>query len=111
MKKLSAVAVAMLAVTSAANAADVYKNERMSLDMYGRIYAGQFMGTKQNGTDDYSEKLGANQFIRFGVKADSAITGTMKAVAQYEIQSYIGNSEKINTVSCTTKATGTTTLT
>lgn len=111
MKKLSAVAVAMLAVTSAANAADVYKNERMSLDMYGRIYAGQFMGTKQNGTDDYSEKLGANQFIRFGVKADSAITGTMKAVAQYEIQSYIGNSEKINNVSCTTKASGTTTLT
>jgi predicted porin len=83
----------------------------MSLDMYGRIYAGQFMGTKQNGTDDYSEKLGANQFIRFGVKADSAITGTMKAVAQYEIQSYIGNSEKINNVSCTTKASGTTTLT
>ena len=31
MKKLTAVAVAMLAVTSAANAADVYKNERMSL--------------------------------------------------------------------------------
>lgn len=102
MKKLTAVAVAMLAVTSAANAADVYKNERMSLDMYGRIYAGQFMGTKKDGTSDYSDKIGANQFIRFGVKADSAITGTMKAVAQYEIQSYIGNSEKINNVSCTT---------
>lgn len=117
MKKLTAVAVAMLAVTSAANAADVYKNERMSLDMYGRIYAGQFMGTKKgatgttNANDDYSEKVGANQFIRFGVKADSAITGTMKAVAQYEIQSYIGNSEKINNVACTTKASGTTTLT
>lgn len=102
MKKLSAVALAMLAVTSAANAADVYKNERMSLDMYGRIYAGQFMGTKKDGTSDYSDKIGANQFIRFGVKADSAITGTMKAVAQYEIQSYIGNSEKINNVTCDT---------
>lgn len=100
MKKLTAVAVALLAATSAAQAADVYKNEQMSLDMYGRIYAGQFFGTKQEGTKDYSEKLGANQFIRFGVKADSAITGTMKAVAQYEIQSYIGNSEKINNASC-----------
>jgi len=100
MKKLTAVAVALLAATSAAQAADVYKNEQMALDMYGRIYAGQFFGTKQEGTKDYSEKLGANQFIRFGVKADSAITGTMKAVAQYEIQSYIGNSEKINNASC-----------
>ncbi len=100
MKKLTAVAVALLSATSAAQAADVYKNEQMSLDMYGRIYAGQFFGTKQEGTKDYSEKLGANQFIRFGVKADSAITGTMKAVAQYEIQSYIGNSEKINNASC-----------
>ena len=106
MKKLTAVAVALLATTSAAQAAEVYKNERMALDMYGRIYAGQFMGTKKgagtSATQDYSEKVGANQFIRFGVKADSAITGTMKAVAQYEIQSYIGNSEKVNNVSCTT---------
>ncbi|MGL4204854.1 MAG: porin [Aeromonadaceae bacterium] len=104
MKKLTAVAVALLAATSAAQAAEVYKNERMALDMYGRIYAGQFMGTKKgagtSATQDYSEKVGANQFIRFGVKADSAITGTMKAIAQYEIQSYIGNSEKINNVSC-----------
>jgi outer membrane pore protein E len=105
MKKLTAVAVALLAATSAAQAADVYKNEQMSLDMYGRIYAGQFFGTKQEGTKDYSEKVGANQFIRFGVKADSAITGTMKAIAQYEIQSYIGNSEKINNASCTTTST------
>lgn len=106
MKKLTAVAVALLATTSAAQAAEVYKNERMALDMYGRVYAGQFMGTKKgagtSATQDYSEKVGANQFIRFGVKADSAITGTMKAVAQYEIQSYIGNSEKVNNVSCTT---------
>ena len=106
MKKLTAVAVALLATTSAAQAAEVYKNERMALDMYGRVYAGQFMGTKKgagtSATQDYSEKVGANQFIRFGVKADSAITGTMKAVAQYEIQSYIGNSEKINNVSCST---------
>ena len=40
MKKLTAVAVALMAATSVAQAADVYKNEQMSLDMYGRIYAG-----------------------------------------------------------------------
>lgn len=102
MKKLTAVAVALLAATSAAQAADVYKNEQMSLDMYGRIYAGQFFGEKKNSTEDYSAKLGANQFIRFGVKADSAITGTMKAIGQYEAQFNIGDSEKINNVSCTT---------
>lgn len=106
MKKLTAVAVALLAATSAAQAADVYKNEQMSLDMYGRIYAGQFFGEKKSGTEDYSAKVGANQFIRFGVKADSAITGTMKAVGQYEAQFNIGDSEKINNVSCaTTEAT------
>ena len=102
MKKLTAVAVALLAATSAAQAADVYKNEQMALDMYGRIYAGQFFGEKKSGTEDYSAKVGANQFIRFGVKADSAITGTMKAVGQYEAQFNIGDSEKINNVSCTT---------
>ena len=106
MKKLTAVAVALLAATSAAQAADVYKNEQMALDMYGRIYAGQFFGEKKSGTEDYSAKVGANQFIRFGVKADSAITGTMKAVGQYEAQFNIGDSEKINNVSCaTTEAT------
>ena len=80
MKKLTAVAVALLAATSGAQAAEVYKNEQMALDMYGRIYAGQFFGTKKDGMDDYSDKLGANQFIRFGVKADSAITGTSSRV-------------------------------
>ena len=102
MKKLTAVAVALLAATSAAQAADVYKNEQMSLDMYGRIYAGQFFGEKKTGSEDYSAKLGANQYIRFGVKADSSITGTMKAVGQYEAQFNIGDSEKINNVSCST---------
>ena len=67
MKKLTAVAVALLAATSGAQAAEVYKNEQMALDMYGRIYAGQFFGEKKDGTNDYSDKLGANQFIRFGV--------------------------------------------
>lgn len=106
MKKLTAVAVALLAATSGAQAAEVYKNEQMALDMYGRIYAGQFFGTKKDGTDDYSDKLGANQFIRFGVKADSAISGTLKAVGQYEAQFNIGDSEKINNVSCDTKEAG-----
>ena len=105
MKKLTAVAVALMAATSAAQAAEVYKNEQMSLDMYGRIYAGQFFGDKKNGNEDYSAKIGANQFIRLGVKADSAITGTMKAIAQYETQMYIGDSEKINNVACTTTST------
>lgn len=58
MKKLTAVAVALMTATSAAQAADVYKNEQMSLDMYGRIYAGQFFGEKKDGTEDYSAKLG-----------------------------------------------------
>ncbi len=111
MKKLTAVAVALLAATSGAQAAEVYKNEQMALDMYGRIYAGQFFGEKKNGTDDYSDKLGANQFIRFGVKADSAISGTLKAVGQYEAQFNIGDSEKINNVSCETKEASDGTLT
>lgn len=100
MKKLTAVAVALMAATSAAQAAEVFKNERQSVDLYGRVYAGQFMGTKEDGTQESSDKIGANQFIRFGAKADAAITGTMKAVAQYEVQMYINGSEKINNGSC-----------
>ncbi len=106
MHKLTVIAATLLVATSAAQAAEVFKNEQVTVDAYGRIYAGQFMGTKKDSaatsTNDYSAKVGANQFIRFGVKADSAISGTPKAVGQYEAQFNIGDSEKINNVSCTT---------
>ncbi|TXH64498.1 MAG: porin [Tolumonas sp.] len=95
MKKLTAVAIALLAATQA-NAAEVYKNEKVSLDLNGRAYAGHYFGTKEKaGTPgEKSEKIGANQFIRFGAKGDAVVSGTMKAIGVYEAQLNIGNSEK-----------------
>ncbi len=96
MKKLTSVAVALMAATSAAQAAEVFKNDTQSVDLYGRVYAGQFMGTQTDtaGTKEGSEKYGANQFIRFGAKGDAAIGEGMKAIAQYEVQMNLQNTEK-----------------
>lgn len=95
MKKLTAVAIALLVATQA-NAAEVYKNEKVSLDLNGRAYAGHFFGTKEKAGEpgEKSEKIGANQFIRFGAKGDAVVSGTTKAIGVYEAQFNIGNSEK-----------------
>ncbi|ENY71779.1 porin [Aeromonas diversa] len=99
MKKLTLIALAMTGAIQA-QAAEVYKNDTMALDLYGRIYAGHFFGDKKeldaNGAikSDYSAKQGANQFVRFGAKAESQIQSGLKAVAQYEVQMYINDSEK-----------------
>ncbi|WP_303843243.1 porin [Aeromonas sobria] len=101
MKKLTVVALALTAAFQA-QAVEVYKNDTAMLDLYGRIYAGQFFGDKKegvdtanpNGTKDYSAKQGANQFVRFGAKAETQIQSGLKALAQYEVQMYINDSEK-----------------
>lgn len=115
MKKLTAVAIALLAATQA-NATEVYKNEKVTLDLNGRAYAGHFFGTKEKaGTPgEKSEKIGANQFIRFGAKGDTVVSGTMKAIGVYEAQFNIGNSEKTlagDSTSTVTTPSGTTTAT
>ena len=43
IKKITAVAIAVLVATQA-NATEVYKNEKVSLDLNGRAYAGHFFG-------------------------------------------------------------------
>lgn len=99
MKKFSAVAIALLAATSA-HAAEVFKSDAANVDLYGRVYAGHFFGTKDevnadgDSIKDHSAKIGANQFIRFGAKANSDIGNGLSALAQYEAQFNIGDSEK-----------------
>ncbi len=95
MKKITAVAIAVLVATQA-NATEVYKNEKVTLDLNGRAYAGHYFGTKDKaGTPgEKSEKIGANQFIRFGAKGDTVVTSTTKAIGVYEAQFNIGNNEK-----------------
>lgn len=99
MKKLTVVALALTAAFQA-QAVEVYKNDTTMVDLYGRVYAGHFFGTKKtldaNGdiTKDYSAKQGANQFVRLGAKAENQIQSDLKALAQYEVQMYINNSEK-----------------
>ncbi len=84
MKQLTVVAIAVLVATQA-NATEVYKNEKVTLDLNGRAYAGQFLGTKDNGTEK-SEKYGSNNYIRIGAKGETVITGTQKAIGAYEAQ-------------------------
>ncbi|MGL6230358.1 porin [Aeromonas rivipollensis] len=99
MKKLTVVALALTAAFQA-QAVEVYKNESTLLDLYGRIYAGQFFGEKKeldaNGDikNEYSDKQGANQFVRLGAKVESEINPGLKALAQYELQIYVNDSEK-----------------
>ena len=99
MKKLTVVALALTAAFQA-QAVEVYKNESTLLDLYGRIYAGQFFGEKKeldaNGDikNEYSDKQGANQFVRLGAKVESEINPGLKALAQYELQIYVKDSEK-----------------
>ncbi|HHQ4643122.1 TPA: porin [Aeromonas veronii] len=96
MKKLTVVALALTAAFQA-QAVEVYKNDTSMLDLYGRVYAGHFFGDKKddtNATKEYSNKQGANQFVRFGAKAETQIQSGLKALAQYEVQMYINDSEK-----------------
>ncbi|PKQ82487.1 porin [Aeromonas sobria] len=99
MKKLTVVALALTAAFQA-QAVEVYKNDTAMLDLYGRIYAGQFFGDKKEldtsgkPKSEYSDKQGANQFVRFGAKAETQIQSGLKALAQYEVQMYINDSEK-----------------
>ncbi|PJG58753.1 porin [Aeromonas cavernicola] len=101
MKKLTVVALALTAAFQA-QAAEVYKNDSTLVDLYGRIYAGNFFGDKKekvdavnpNGISDYSPRQGANQFIRVGTKAESGIQNGLKALAQYEMQIFINDSER-----------------
>ena len=95
MKQLTVVAITVLVATQA-NATEVYKNEKVTLDLSGRAYAGQFIGTKDNSVaavaasgstpavaavaGEKSEKVGANNYIRIGAKGDTVITGTRKAL-------------------------------
>lgn len=99
MKKLTVVALALTGAFQA-QAAEVFKNDTTALDLYGRIYAGHFFGDKKELDADgkikseYSDKQGANQFARIGAKAESQIQSGLKAVAQYELQFYVNDSEK-----------------
>jgi len=109
MKQLTVVAIAVLVATQA-NATEVYKNEKVNLDLNARAYAGQFIGTKDNSVaavaasgstpavaavpGEKSEKVGANNYIRIGAKGEAVITGTQKAVAAYEAQFKSQTNEK-----------------
>lgn len=93
MKKLTAVAIAVL-VASQAQATEIYKNEKASIDLTGRAYAGHFFGSKENADGEKSDKIGANNFIRFGAKGETVVNGSLKAIGEYEAQFNIGNSEK-----------------
>ncbi|MGL5948789.1 MAG: porin [Aeromonas sp.] len=93
MNKMSVLALA-LAAASQANAVEVFNNETAAVDLYGRVYAGHFVGEKKDGTQDYSEKNGANHFIRFGAKANTQVQAGLSAIAQYEVQLYINDNEK-----------------
>jgi outer membrane pore protein E len=84
MKKTLAVAIAFI-IAGQAQATEVYKTDTSSIDLTGRAYAGEFLGTKNNGTEK-SEKYGANNYIRFGAKGQTKINDQMTAIGVYEAQ-------------------------
>lgn len=85
MKKLTAVAIAVL-VASQAQATEIYKNDKTSLDLTGRAYAGQILGKKDNGTEKSERAPDGNNYIRLGLKGETVIDDQMSAIGGYEIQ-------------------------
>ena len=85
MKKLSAVAIAVFMAGQANAAIEVVNNDTTKVELAGRAYAGQFLGT-QKSTTEGSEKYGENTYIRMGLKGETAVNDTMKAVGEYEAQ-------------------------
>ncbi len=81
MKKLTAVAIAVL-VASQAQATEVIKNDTTSLDLYGRAYAGQVFGSK----GETQRSVGSNEFVRIGATGETAVDGSLKAIGTYELQ-------------------------
>jgi len=89
MYKLSLIAAALLTAQSA-GAAEVYKTDTSDVNLYGKVYAGHVYGDAQE-----SATYGGNQFVRFGAKAKGDVNDSLKTFMRYEVQMYVGDSEKI----------------
>ena len=89
MYKLTLITATLLA-SQAVSAAEIYTTETSSVDLYGKVYAGHIYGDAEQ-----SEHYGANQYVRFGSKANSDITDDLSAFMRYEVQMYFQDSEKI----------------
>ncbi|GGB12915.1 porin [Agarivorans gilvus] len=82
MKKLTIIALAIAAASGSVQAAKVYKDDKHSVDLYGRVYAGYTAGDDEGRSDNF----GSDQYVRFGAKVKSNIDETNYALARYELQ-------------------------
>jgi len=76
---LSVLATALLAA-NAANAAEVFKNDTSSVDLYGRIYAGHTFSSNK------SEEGSEISYIRLGAKAKTQITADLYGQGRIEYE-------------------------
>jgi outer membrane pore protein E len=95
MKKISAVAISVF-IASQANAAPVVNTDSTTLDLGGRIYAGEVIGQSTNATEKSDPvSAGGNNYFRLKVSGATKITDTMQAIGVYEAQLSTQNQEKI----------------
>jgi predicted porin len=76
-------------VATAAGAAEVYKDDGQSINLYGRAYAGHFFSGEEKNAE-----FGDDSYVRVGAKLKSDITDSMSAFARYELQWDVATGEK-----------------
>lgn len=87
MKKSTlALVVSALALTSTANAAEVYNKDGNKLDFYGRVKAEHYFS-------DNASSDGDKSYVRIGFKGQTQINDLMTGYGQWEYQYNANNSE------------------
>ncbi|WP_394549858.1 porin OmpC [Pantoea sp. SGAir0183] len=87
MKKSTlAIVVSALALTSAAQAAEVYNKDGNKLDFYGKVKAEHYMS-------DNAGQNGDKSYVRIGFKGQTQINDMMTGYGQWEYQYNANNSE------------------
>ncbi len=87
MKKSTlAIVISALALTSAAQAAEVYNKDGNKLDFYGKVKAEHYMS-------DNAGQNGDKSYVRIGFKGQTQINDMMTGYGQWEYQYNANNSE------------------
>ncbi|MDJ0088789.1 porin OmpC [Pantoea allii] len=87
MKKSTlAIVVSALALTSAAQAAEVYNKDGNKLDFYGKVKAEHYFS-------DFASQNGDKSYVRIGFKGQTQINDMMTGYGQWEYEYKANNSE------------------
>ncbi|WP_392552696.1 porin [Orbus wheelerorum] len=89
-RNLLAIAIPALLVAGAANASiEVWNKDGNKLDLYGRVYALNYVGDKANGVDGEGDKTTG----RIGFSGETQVTDMLSGYGRFEYETKTGSSE------------------